>query len=108
MTLNEQNHAIDDLSRELAQVEEKIVALTYRARQEGEMFSLIGATLQGRNPESVVTENQSPDVTIVPVGRVVSISSKLIPATEGITAELRLAIKKRDDLKARLEPCSQL
>ena len=104
MTPNEQKHAIDDLRRELAHVEEKIVALKYRASQEGEMFNLIGATLRGRNPEFVISENQSPEVTIAPIGRVVSISSKLIPTTEEITGELREAIKKRDNLKARLEP----
>lgn len=103
MTAIDQEHAIDDLRRELAQAEKRIVALKYRASQEGEMFGLIGVTLQGPNPEFVGTENQSFDPQIAPIGRIVSISSKLIPAIEEITGELRLAIRKRDVLKARLE-----
>ena len=66
------------------------------------MFSLIGATLQGANPEFVGTEIQSFDPTIAPVGKIVCISCKLIPTVEEITSELRQTIKKRDDLKARL------
>ena len=104
LTIDEQKHAIDDLRRALAQVEEKIVALQYRAAQSGEMFSLIGHTLQGSHPEFVGTENQSFDPNIAPVGKVVSISSRLIPNIEEITEELRQTIKKRNDLQSRLQP----
>jgi hypothetical protein len=68
------------------------------------MFSLIGNTLQGSHPEFVGTENQSFDPSIAPVGKIVSISSRLIPNVENITEELRQAMRKRDDLQSRLQP----
>jgi hypothetical protein len=103
MTLNDQQHPIDDLRRELAQVEEKIAALKYRASQDGQMFSLIGNRLQGDNPEFVGTEKQSFNPKIAPVGKIVCIPSNLISNTEQITGELRETIEKRNRLQARLE-----